>query len=134
MLQQYCQKVIPWDTPWSMPYSWLSEGLDLTQMVLDIRKQLKITDFILPHNFFSNNIAKKPFPGTPLVQCTTPGCQRGWTSPRLSWTSRIKRKKNYEASPGRCNFVLVSLALTYQQNLCGANCTMLKSPFVSNFQ
>ena len=41
MFQQHFQKVIPWDSPGSMPYSWVSEALDLTQMVMDIRKQLK---------------------------------------------------------------------------------------------
>ena len=48
-----------------MPYSWLSEALDLTQMVIDVRKALKITIFIIPNNFCFNNIAKKLFPGTP---------------------------------------------------------------------
>ena len=41
LLQQHYQKVIPWDTPGSMPYSWMSEAVDLTQMVIDIQKQLK---------------------------------------------------------------------------------------------
>ena len=59
-----------------MPYSWLSEVLDLPQMVMDIRKQLKITASIIPHNFCYNKIAKIPFPVTPLVQCPTTGCQR----------------------------------------------------------
>ena len=86
LFQQHCQKVIPWDTPGSMPYSWLSEALDLTQMVMDFRKQLKSTYFITPYNFGSNNIAKKSFPGTPQGQCPTPGCPRLWTSPRWSWT------------------------------------------------
>ena len=47
-----------------MPYSWMSEALDFTQMVMDIQKQLKITIFIIPNNFCFNNIAKKSFPGT----------------------------------------------------------------------
>ena len=67
---------------WDMPYSWVSARLDLTQMVMDIQKHLKITDFIMPHNFCYNKIAKKPFPGIPLGQCLTLVCQRGWTSPR----------------------------------------------------
>ena len=54
---QHSQKVIPWDTPESMSYSWLSEALDLSHMVMDIRKQLKITVFIIPINFCFNNIA-----------------------------------------------------------------------------
>ncbi len=47
-----------------MAYSWLSEALDLTQMVMDIRKQLIETIFII-HNNFSLNNSKKSFPGTP---------------------------------------------------------------------
>ena len=62
---QHSQKVIPWDTPESMSYSWLSEALDLSHMVMDIRKQLKITVFIIPINFCFNNIAKKSYHGTP---------------------------------------------------------------------
>ena len=54
--------------PGVMPYSWLSEALDLTQMVMDIQKQVKMTIFIMPNNFCFNNIAKKSFPGTPLGQ------------------------------------------------------------------
>ena len=50
--------------PGDMPYSWLSEALDLTQMVMDIRKPLKITIFIIPSNCCINNITKKSFPGT----------------------------------------------------------------------
>ena len=46
------------------PYSWVSEALDFTQMVMDIRKQLKKTIFIIPDNFCFNNIAKKSFLGT----------------------------------------------------------------------
>ena len=33
--QKHGQKVIPWDTPESMIYTWKSEALDLTQMVMD---------------------------------------------------------------------------------------------------
>ena len=52
--------------PLEMPYSWLSEVLDLTQMVMDIWRQLQTIVFILYHNFCFNKIVKKPFPGTPL--------------------------------------------------------------------
>ena len=46
------------------PYSWVSEALDFIQMLMDIRKQLKINISIIPNNFYFNNIAKKSFPGT----------------------------------------------------------------------
>ena len=36
-----------------MPYSLVSEALDLTQMVMDIQKQLKLTYLIIPNNVFS---------------------------------------------------------------------------------
>ena len=85
--QHHYQIVIPWDNLGSMPYSWVTEALDLTQMVMDIRKQLKSTYFIIPNNFCFNNITKKSFPGTPRGQCPTPRCQRLWTAPRWSWTS-----------------------------------------------
>ena len=49
-----------------MPYSWVSQALDFTQMVMDIRKPHKIAIFIIPINFCFNNITKKSFPGTHL--------------------------------------------------------------------
>ena len=66
LFQQHYQKVIPWDTPGSMTYIWVSEALDYTQMVMDVQKQLEITIFILPNNFSFKKIAKKSFHGTPL--------------------------------------------------------------------
>ena len=86
-LKKHFQKVIPWDTPGSMPYIWVLEAVDLTQMVMDIQKQLEITIFIIPNNFCFNNVTKKSVPGRAQVQCPTPGCPRLWTSPRWSWTS-----------------------------------------------
>ena len=50
-----------------MPYSWVSEALDLTQMVMDIWKQLKSTYFIIPNNFSFNNFSKKSIPGDVLA-------------------------------------------------------------------
>ena len=87
LFQQNCQKVIPWDTPGSITYSWLSGALGLTQMVMNIQKQLEITIFIITNNLCFNKIAKKSFPGTPRGQCPTLGCPRLWTLPRWSWTS-----------------------------------------------
>ena len=51
-----------------MPYSWLSEALGLTQMVMDIWKQLKSTYFIIPNNFCFNNFSKKSIPGDARAQ------------------------------------------------------------------
>ena len=65
LFQQHYQKVISWDTPGSMPFIWVSEALDLTQMVMDIQKQLKTTIIIIPNNLCFNNITKKSFPATP---------------------------------------------------------------------
>ena len=36
LFQQHYQKVIPWDTLGSMPYSWVSEALDFAKTVMDI--------------------------------------------------------------------------------------------------
>ena len=42
---------------WSLlsAYSWLSMALDLAQMVLDVRKNLKPTQFYLLNNLYLNN-------------------------------------------------------------------------------
>ena len=45
-----------------MPYSWLSEALDFSQMVMDIQIPLQISIFMKPNNFCFNKIAKKSFP------------------------------------------------------------------------
>ena len=82
-----------------MPYSRLSEVLDLTQMFMDIQKQHKTTAFIITHNFCYNNIVKKPSPGMPLGRFPTPSCQRCWTSPRCSWTSRNNFKQLFSSYP-----------------------------------
>ena len=42
----------------SMPYSLVTEALDLTQMVTDIQKQLKSTYLIIPKNVFSTTLPK----------------------------------------------------------------------------
>ena len=82
-----------------MPYSCVSEGLDLSQMVMDIQKQFKITVFIIPHNFCCNKIGKKPFPVTTPGQCPTPVSQRGWTSPWWSWISGNNLEQLFSSSP-----------------------------------
>ena len=48
-----------------MPYSWMSEALDFTQMVLDIHKQLEITILILTNNFCFNKLPKSHSLGHP---------------------------------------------------------------------
>ena len=50
-----------------MPYSWLSEALDLAQMVTDIQTQVKITIFIIPNNFFSTTLPISHSLGHPRV-------------------------------------------------------------------
>ena len=58
LFQQFGPKQInpsqPRGTPWSLPYSWQSEVLDLAQMVMTIRKQHKMTSFIIPNNYCFN--------------------------------------------------------------------------------
>ena len=46
----------------------MSEAPDLTQMVMDIGKQLKSTYFIIPNNFRFNNFSKKSIPGDAWAQ------------------------------------------------------------------
>ena len=62
MFQQHIQKVIPWDTPGSMPYSWVSQALDLSQMVVDCRKQLKSTYFYHTQQLLFQELYQKVIP------------------------------------------------------------------------
>ena len=98
-----------------MPYSRLSEVLDLTQMFMDIQKQLKTTTFIIPNNFCFNKIAKKSFPGTPLGQVPDLAVWGGWTSPRWSWTSRNNLKQLLSSSP--TTFVSTTLPKSHSLGL-----------------
>ena len=51
-----------------LAYSWLSMALDLAQMVLDVLKILKPTQFIILDNFCFNNCLKKSIPGNVWAQ------------------------------------------------------------------
>ena len=48
-------------------YSWLSMVLDLAQMVMDVRENLKPTQFYLLNNLCCNNFAQKSSPGGVLA-------------------------------------------------------------------
>ena len=48
-------------------YSWLSMALGLAQMVLDVRKNLKPTQFYMLNIFCLNNFPKKSSPGASLL-------------------------------------------------------------------
>ena len=58
---------IPWDTPGSMPYSWMSEALDNTQMVMDIWKQLNQLVSSYQTSFVSTTLPKSNSLGHPRV-------------------------------------------------------------------
>ena len=90
LFQQHCQKVIPWDSPWSGPRPCSPRWLDLNQMVMDIQKQLKTTTFIIPNNFCFNNIAKKSFPVTPLGQVLDLAVQGVWTQMVMDIRKQLK--------------------------------------------
>ena len=49
-------------------YSWLSMALGLAQMALDVRKNLKLTQWIILYNFAFNDFSKKPIPGDVRAQ------------------------------------------------------------------
>ena len=49
-------------------YSWLYMALDLAQMVLDVRKNLKATQFYILNNLCFNNFSKKSNPGDVRAQ------------------------------------------------------------------
>ena len=65
MFPQHFHKVIPWDSLGSMPYIWVSEALDLTQMVMDIQKQLEINIIIYLTTFVSTKLPKSHSLGHP---------------------------------------------------------------------
>ena len=48
-------------------YSWLSMALGLAQMVLDVRKKFKPTQFYMLNKLCFNNFAKKSSPGGVLA-------------------------------------------------------------------
>ena len=52
----------PWRASLLSAYSWLSMALGLAQMVLDVQKNLKPTQLIIPDNFCFNNFSKKSIP------------------------------------------------------------------------
>ena len=68
MLQQLCSKINPWCRPCSRPTPGSLWCLDLTQMVLDVRKMLKSTHLIIPNSFCFNNFAQKSIPGDVRAQ------------------------------------------------------------------
>ena len=49
-------------------YSWLSMALDLAQMVLEVRKNPKPTQFYMLNNLCFNNFSKKSIPGDVRAQ------------------------------------------------------------------
>ena len=49
-------------------YTLVSLGLDFTQMVLDVRKNLKPTQFYMLNNLCFNNFSKKSIPGDVRAQ------------------------------------------------------------------
>ena len=51
-----------------LPYTLVSLGLDFTQMVLDVRKNLKPTQFYMLNNLCFNNFFKKSIPGDVRAQ------------------------------------------------------------------
>ena len=51
-----------------LPYTLVSLGLDFTQMVLDVRKNLKPTQFYMLNNLCFNNFPKKSIPGDVRAQ------------------------------------------------------------------
>ena len=51
-----------------LAYSWLSMALGLAQMVLDVRKNLKPTQFYMLNNLCFNNFPEKLIPGDVRAQ------------------------------------------------------------------
>ena len=87
LFQQLCWKINPWCRPCSRPTPGSLWSLDLTQMVLAIRKKLKTTHLNIPNNFCFNNFAQKSIPGVVLAHGLLLAVFGAWTSPRWSWLS-----------------------------------------------
>ena len=68
LCQQFCRKTHSWGRPCSWPTPGNLWCLDLTKMVLAVRKKLKSTHLNIPNNFCFNNFAKKSFPGDVRAQ------------------------------------------------------------------
>ena len=68
LFQQLCSKINPWCCPCSRPTPGSLWCLDLTQMVLAVRKKLKSTHLNIPNNFCFNNFAQKSIPGVVLAE------------------------------------------------------------------
>ena len=68
LFQQLCPKTNPQGHPCSRPTPGSLWCLDLTQMVLAVRKKLKSTHLNIPNSFCFNNFAQKSIPGDVRAQ------------------------------------------------------------------
>ena len=68
LFQQLCPKFNPCGLPCSRPTPGSLWCLDLTQMVLAVRKKLKSTHLNIPNNFCFNNFVQKSIPGVVLAE------------------------------------------------------------------
>ena len=100
MLQQHCQKTIPWDNPLVNALLLAVRGAGPHQD--DHRhpeKKLKQLFSSSHITYVTTTWLKSHSLGQPLGKCPTPGCRRCWTSPRWSWTSRNNFKQLFSSSP-----------------------------------
>merc|ERR1712175_2729 len=68
LLMQFFQKIHSLGKSLLLPYTLVSLGLDFTQMVLDVRKNLKPTQFYMMNSLCFNNFSKKSIPGDVRAQ------------------------------------------------------------------
>ena len=95
ILKKFCfnnfaQKSIPGDVRAQVlqePVGASHSDLDLTQMVLAVRKKLKSTHLNIPNSFCFNNFAQKSIPCVVLAHGLLLAVFGAWTSPRWSWQS-----------------------------------------------
>jgi len=73
--------------------------LDLTQMVLAVRKKWKSTHLNISNNFCFNNFAQKPISGVLLAHGLLLAVFGVWTSPRWSWLSLKRLKSTHKNIP-----------------------------------
>ena len=99
---------------------YLLEHLDLTQMVIDVQKQLKSTYFIKPNNFCFNNCLKKSIPGDVRAQVLQEpvGASSADQGRKFGSASIRSSSGGQELSNGTSNMPLPSLGSIFPQHKC----------------
>ena len=121
--KNFAQKSIPGDVPAQVlqePVSDCHSDLDLTQMVLAVRKKLKSTHLNFPNNFCFNNFAQKSIPGDDRVQIlqVPVGASHPDQVRKSGMPNPFSDPGGQEESPGTPHLTLASLCRNPQGGSC----------------